>query len=189
MGKISLQEIGGLGKSENTLSEYDNEIRFDLLQNKLERISKAVQNSDGYVCYVMGMGAHPKDTYRKLRKTVGVDLVWLDSLLPKYARVFSPFIASYAGLFKVFDADKIPSIFFTLVEQSMAGIYVLPKSFEPQFVGLVKNNPFPKDYDFGIKSKKDYFFYIVDADNSESSTGIFEIVSYGVDADFIAGYF
>lgn len=188
MGKIAVQEIGGLGKSENTLSEYDNEISFELLQNKLVRISKALQNSDGHVCYVMGMGAHPKDTYRKLKKTAGVDLVWLGSLLPKYARVFSPFIASYAGLFKVFNADKIPNIFLTLVEQSMAGIYVLPKSFEPRFVDLVKSSPLPKDYDFGIKSNKDYFYYIVDADNSESSTGVFEIVSYGVDASFISSY-
>ncbi len=188
MGKISVKEIGSLGKSENTLSEYDNEINFELLQHKLRRIAKAVENSEGCVCYVMGMGAHTKDTYCKLKKIVGVDLVWFGSLLPKYTRIFSPLVASYAGLLKILDTEKIPSVFSVLVEQSMAGIYVFPDSFESQFVELVKSNPLPKDYDFGIKSKKNYFYYIVDADNSESSTGIYEIVSYGVDASFISNY-
>jgi hypothetical protein len=189
MGRITVQEIGCLGKSENTLNEYDNEISLELLKNKLERIATAAQDNDSYVCYIMGMGAHPKSTYEKLKKTVGVDLIWCGSLLPKYARIFSPFIASYAGLFKVLSTEKIPDIFLALVEQSMAGIYIFPKSFELQFVSAVKSNPMPKDYDFGTKLNKDYFYYIVDADNTESSTGVFEIVSYGVDASFISSKF
>lgn len=189
MGKITIQVIGSLGKSENTLNEYDSEITFELLKNKLERIVAAVKDRDGYVCYVMGMGAHPQSTYKNISKTVGVELVWCGSVLPTYARILSPFIASYAGIFKVFSADKISDVFFALVEQSMAGIYVLPKSFESEFVSMVKNDPTPKDYCFGVKLNRDYFCYIVDADNSESSTGMYEIVSYGVDADFISSSF
>ncbi len=189
MGKITVQVIGSLGKSENTLNEYDSEITFELLKNKLERIVAAIKDRDGYVCYVMGMGAHPQKTYKNINKTVGVELVWCVSLLPKYARILSPFIASYAGLFKVFDADKISDTFLALIEQSMAGIYVLPKSFESKFVSFVKSDSIPKDYDFGVKLNRDYFYYIVDADNAESSTGMYEIVSYGVDARFISSSF
>ena len=61
----------------------------------------------------------------------------------------------------------------------MAAIYVLPHSAEQEFVTEVRNNPSPSDYGFGTTERDDYFIYMVDADNRESSTGVFEIVSYG----------
>ncbi len=106
--------------------------------------------------------------------------------MPSPIKLLSSLIASHAGLVKIIDLKKLPEVFLTLSEQSMVGLYVLPKVIEKQFVQRIKSNITPESYDFGIKKNRDYFFYIVDGDNYESSTGIYEIVSYGVDANYIA---
>ncbi len=64
----------------------------------------------------------------------------------------------------------------------MAGIYIFDESLERSFVEEVKRDPSPADYTFGLNQANDYFLYVVDADNSESSTGIYEILSFGFQA-------
>ena len=187
MGKITFSKIGGLGCSESTRTEYDNEINYELLEYKLFNIEKAIcKNKSDYVCFVFGMGGQPKIKYLSFRKYSGVELVWFGSILPKPLRFFSRLIASHAGLLKVKDIKCLSVVFLSLVEQSMAGIYVFPKHFEERFINTVKNNPTPQDYDFGIKQNDDYFYYFIDADNYESNTGVYEVVSYGVNAKFIS---
>lgn len=180
----SIFQYGDFSQSKNTLGEFDNEINYELLICKLKKIAAAIEAkaSDQCVCYVMGMGAHPKGTYLNLIRD-GQNVVWYASLLPRNIRWLSFILASYEGLLKVSDIQKIPELFLTLVERSMAGVYVFPKSFEGEFLDRVKNKLSPIDYSFGVKSNSNYFFYIVDADNTESTTGMYEIVSYGIAAD------
>lgn len=186
MGKINFGSSDLINKNENTLNHYDNEITDELLEHRLQQISRSINLADGYVCYLLGMGAHPKSTYIDLKKRDGIDVVWYRSLLPKYIRFLSFLIASYEGLVKVSNVQEIPEVFQSLVECSMAAIYVFPQSFEKQFLNDIKKNIHPKNYSFGVQENPSYFVYVVDADNSESATGIYEIVSYGVDANYIS---
>lgn len=184
MGKINIASLGGLGFSENTSNEYDNEVTEDLLDHHLSKIASIYRDSEGYVCYVFGMGAQPKSTYEELKKKSGIEVIWSQSILSSPFKVLSLLIASHAGLIKILDPNRLPNVTKKLCHLSMAGIYIFNKSMEEDFVARVLENPLPERYDFGIKEDEHYFLYIVDADNEESSTGIYEIVSYGKASNF-----
>lgn len=179
MGKIHITDIGGLGASENTLNEYDNHVSKELLGHHLEQIATTFAASENSVCYVLGMGAQPKCTYTALKKETGIDVVWTRSILPGLSKVLSVVVASYSGLVKVKDPQKLPGIAEKLSHLSMAGVYIIDRSREKEFVDRVSKYPDSREFDFGVKSDNRYFFLLVDADNSESSTGIVEVVSYG----------
>jgi hypothetical protein len=189
MGSVTLKELGGFQKHENTQIEYDNELSYDLLEHRLKKIASLIDLSGDKVCYIIGMGGRPKSTFYKLQKTEGVNLIWYGSIFPKYLRILSIFIASYAGLVKVIDSKKLPDLFLDICDSSMAGIYIFNKSMEKKFVDEVIKNPLPVHLDFGIKYDASYFLYVVDADNNESSTGIYEIISYGKNATDVATCF
>jgi len=184
MGKIHIAGLGGLGSSENTSNEYDSEVPEELLDHHLAQIAAILEKSDDSVCYVLGMGAQPKGTYMALKKENGIDVVWTRSILSGPLKVLSFVIASHSALVKVLDPRKLPSITRKLSHLSMAGVYIINKSMEKEFVSCVSDYPSPKDFDFGVKSDSRYFFLIVDADNADSSTGIIEIVSYGKNSPF-----
>ena len=186
MGKVNIRSLGCLGSHENTLSEYDNEVSEELLDHHLNQIASIYKDREGYVCYVLGMGAQPKSIYVELRKELGIEVVWSKSILSGPSKVFSIFMASYAGLVKISVPEKLPNIVKKLCHLSMAGVYIFDQSMEHSFVNRVIENPLPKEFDFKIKDDDGYFFYMVDADNAESSTGIFEIVSYGKGASDFA---
>jgi len=186
MGKVNIRSLGNLGAHENTLNEYDNEISEELLDHHLDQITSVYRDSEGFVCYVLGMGAQPKSTYTELRKESGIEVIWSKSILSGPSKLLSVLVASHAGLIKISAPEKLPSVVKTLCHLSMAGIYVFDQSMEKDFVDRVIRNPLPEEFDFGIKSDEGYFFYMVDADNAESSTGIYEIVSYGKSASGFA---
>ena len=64
----------------------------------------------------------------------------------------------------------------------MAGVYLCPTGREHDFEKAVKANKLPNELDFGLKTDSRFFYYVLDVDNAESSTGIYEIVSYGAKA-------
>lgn len=186
MGKLDIRSLGGLGPHANTLNEYDNEVSEELLDHHLNQIASTYEDSKGYVCYVLGMGAQPESIYSELRRESGLEVVWSDSILSGVSKILSVFMASYAGLVKIASPEKLPGVVKRLSHLSMAGIYIFDQSMERDFVERVLKNPLPEEFDFGIKDDSRYFLYMVDADNSESSTGIYEIVSYGKNASGFA---
>jgi hypothetical protein len=179
MKKIDIGDMGDLGISENTFVEYDNEVSEDALYNHIERIANAYKSSQGYVCYVFGFGGQPKNTYTELRKERGVELRWMRSILPGPLKVFSFLIASYAGLVKINNHDQLRAAVKKMCNASMAGIYILKEGAEQRFLKRAMEYPSSGSFDFGIKEDSDYFFFLIDADSAESSTGIYEVVSYG----------
>ena len=90
-------------------------------------------------------------------------------------------MAGYAGLVKIYDLKEIKNTFIHLSENSMVGLYIFNKTNETEFIKKVKEKNFDVfKIDRVIWEKDDAFFiYYIDADNKESSTGIYEIVSYG----------
>ena len=182
MKAIYTEKTIGFGFSENTANEYDNQITYDTLAARLAIISDAVQQNSDCICYIVGMGAHPRSTYQEIAKINGAEVIWYSSTLPKPLRFLKGIVASYAGLVKINNSAIIEKIFMELIDSSMAGIYLIPPYYELKFLENIRGNLPPLSYDFGIKCCKSYFMYVVDADNAESKTGIYELISYGVEA-------
>ena len=189
MGNVNIKQLGGFNVHENTLNEYSHEISEELFDHHLQQITSIYKNCENCVCYVFGMGAQPKSTYTELREENGINVVWSKSILSGVYKMLSILIASYAGLVKISEPDKLPNVFKKLSHLSMVGVYIFDQSLEKEFVNSVIKNPLSKEFSFGIKSDNGYFFYIVDADSMESSTGIYEIVSYGKSASSFANIF
>ena len=182
MGEILIGSIQHpTEKHRNTKEEYNKEIQGSKYEYFVEKLSeKNILENDGKVCYVFGMGKQPRSTYKKISKEQGLSVVWYESLFPKILKPLSLVIASYEGLVKILDGEKLPTVFLELSNMSMAGIYYFSKSFEKEFIETIKKKKFSVYADLIVKNDPEYLIYQVDTDNVESSTGIYEIVSYGV---------
>jgi hypothetical protein len=181
MGKINIGSLGQSKKHRNEKRSFDNEINFNRVEYKLIKLSKIESLlEESKVCYIYGMGAHSKSTYDLLAKLSGVELKWKTSLLPFWLRPLSIVIASYAGLIKIVSITAMTEVFMKLAESSMVGLYIFDSKHELDFINATKKSKLSVDGDFLIKSDPSYLIYQVDADNYESSTGVYEIVSYGI---------
>ncbi len=176
--------------SPNTLFEGSWEASYEGVDKSLEKISKNLDlySQDGD-WYVYSMGAGTKSEYYELSVSNDVDLVYVHSTLKGIYKIFS-FIPNYAGLFKIVNPNRIKSIFKTLLNQTMIGLYFVPDSEKKNFINRIKKKHLTSSIDYGIKNSKNYFMYLVDDDNEESSTDIYEIVSCGLGIEsVICDYF
>jgi len=182
MGHITLKQFpNGSRKNENTQVEYDNDIQQDRYRFVVDRVSKS-EISQTKVCYVFGMGGHPKSSYTELKRIGGADVVWSYSLMPKVLWPLNLFVASYAGIVRIRNMEMMPQVFELLAKKSMVGLYIFDKSIEDFFIDTVKRYRHDPYLEENVKARdKGYFIYEIDADNHESSTGIIEIVSYGIE--------
>lgn len=176
---FTVREIGGLGKSTTTSSEYHSNVSEELVTRHLEQIELLLHQSAGVECYVLGMGSHPKSTYKTLLSQDGIRVLWNRPLLRGWFRPLSWVIASYSGLVKIEDSKMLRPVVDVLSEMAMIGIYFVPSSLAAEFEQRTKSYPEPGDLDFGIKSDPNYGIVTFDFDNCESPTGIVETVSFG----------
>jgi hypothetical protein len=178
MGSVNLRNTRLFERSQNTLAEFDREVDIEGVKCVLEKISNTEVDCGGRICYLYGMGAHPRSTYEALRKTSGLHVIFSRSILPRKLRFLSWIVASHEGLIRVDKWSVLPETFLTLMRQSMVALYFVSPELEEKFVCAATERG-RKAIDFGVKADPGYSMYIVDADNAESSTGMVEIVSYG----------
>jgi hypothetical protein len=81
-------------------------------------------------------------------------------------------------LIRIDDPSRLSLVFHTLLDQSMVGVYFIHESMQSELLRAA-SEALPTQ-DLGVKVDPTYVMYIVDADNEESSTGIVEIISYGI---------
>ena len=179
MGQISFGVSAISHASPNTKSEFSRTATFEDVERTLAKLSKADSNRVGKVCYVYGMGGHAEDTYLQLRLRGGLDIIFYRSIFPRYLRFLKFVMASYEGLVRINDLSILPEIFLTLMDNSMVGVYFVDTRFENELIREAFSTR-QRD-DLGIKSDPSYASYVVDADNAEASTGIVEIISYGIE--------
>lgn len=181
MGEIKLNVVPSGVVSNNTLTEYSKEIQHSRFEYIIKKISDLdIFHSENKTNIVFGMGKHPKSSYTKLKKSSGIELIWCDSIFPTLLKPLSYLIASYEGLVKINDGKRLFDVFKDLSRLSMVGFYHFDRQFESSFVDTIKRNKYCVYADTVVKEDPGYFIYQVDTDNGESSTGIYEIVSYGV---------
>jgi len=180
MGQIVLKGYSPK-RHPNTLIEYNREVTYDEVEAFLENISNEKGLFENKSVFIHGLGSQPRSVYEQLKKTPGVRVVWYKSVLSGFFKPLSLFIASYAGLVKIVNNELLKDVFLRLSEKAMVGLYIFDASLETDFIGITqKKNQF-EDVDYQAKEDRSYFVYYVDADNFEASTGIYEIISYGIE--------
>lgn len=147
--------------------------------DRVRKISACLSKEIDKSVLVYAMGAQRRSQIRQLSQLPGVEVIWSRSLIPGYLAPIRLLIASYAALIRVNDPAQLTRVFESAMDKSMAAIYVLPRESEPGFIEKVTASRSPPTYDFGAKRDPQYLIYMVDADSTESSTGIYEIVSMG----------
>jgi hypothetical protein len=182
MGSNSVGETNAFQPHPHTCFEFHRDISYEDLQVFVNRLARVPSFGTSRVCYVYGMGKHPKSTFDSLKNQAGVEVVFSRSVLPPKLRFLRWLVASYEGLIKITDPAKIPHAFFSVLQQSMAGIYFMDARYAGEFVTHLSNAVEKEHLDFGIKVDPAYSIFLVDADNAESSTGLVEICSYGIEA-------
>jgi hypothetical protein len=181
-GRLLLGRGGFLRPGTTTESEFDRAVSETEVRRIVGSLADCLRARKEKASFVYGMGGQPRSTYNELSRARGVETIFSRSVLPPGFRVFSRLVASHEGLLRINDPDVLPTVFLKVMSMSMAGIYLFDRTIEQRFVEAVKAGDPEKNYDFGIKDDPGYVIYIVDADNGESPTGIFEIVSYGAAA-------
>ncbi|MEM7574583.1 MAG: hypothetical protein AAF433_16885 [Bacteroidota bacterium] len=161
--------------------KYDKEVSVIEVQNRVKSIVRwSLDTKYVHHIFIYGMGAQPKSVYDHLSKTKGLNLLWCSSMLPKYLRFLNAIISSHAGFMLIIDPHIVEGTFLTLLENSMVGLYVIFEDLTDEMVSVIKENSNPDILEVFISGKDDMnFIYQVDADNIESSTNIYEVISYG----------
>ncbi len=157
----------------------------DLLDTPWTRALQALSEEkdlipEGAVCYLHGMGAQVKSTYASLPPSADYELQWYDSVLTGWWRPLRHVMASYEGLIKIKASKSILPLFEKVVENSMAGLFIFSAADEGDFVQAVTKDRDASRADAIVKRSDHFLCYYIDADNEESDTGRYEILSYGI---------
>ena len=181
LGRIDLKRLGSFGDSANALVSYSRDVTAnDVLATVrslagAEPIKKRLKT-----CLLFGMGAQPRSTFGALEREKGVAVLFYRSMLRGPLALLRPIVASYEGVVRVEDPEKLEAVFGSLMDRSMVGLYCCAPENETAIVAAMRRGD--SGFDFGLKNDPAYLLYVVDADNAESATGIHEIVSYGREA-------
>lgn len=109
----------------------------------------------------------------------GVEVVCRRSLLPGGMAFMNFFIAAYSGIVAVRDTSKVNDVFRLMARFSTVGVYVIPELSARSWLESMKSDFPPGDFHAGCEGIEDYFIYYLDADNGNSETGAYRMVSSG----------
>jgi len=178
LSSIHLRTLRTVLSSHNTRAEFLREATFETVEATILKFSRWKHFGKEKICYVFGMGKQPKSTYVALQQEDGLEVLFYRSILPWFAKPLRYVMASYEGLIRIDDPSRLSLVFHTLLDQSMVGVYFIHESMQSELLRAA-SEALPTQ-DLGVKVDPTYVMYIVDADNEESSTGIVEIISYGI---------
>lgn len=137
---------------------------------------------NGRICLLYAMGGQPLDILNEVQNINGLNALVIKRYLGDrfYHNVLSYLLNARYGLFEVTDSQKLKEAFIPLISGWMAGIIIINKDFKDELIkGVMQHTDSNKIREL-IEQDASYFFYEVDGDNLESTTGIVQIVSYGI---------
>ena len=164
--------------------KFDKQVESDDVERRLECIlNQLIQKKDSnYHLYLWGMGGQTRGFYKSLDENDVYKVLYYGSIMSGPFKVFS-FIPSQAGLIEIkkVDKGKIIELFFSVGECSMVGLYGFrSQQVAEEFIMSVCENSSKIALEDSMAEKDlAYFSYIVDFDNTESETEIYEIVAFG----------
>lgn len=183
MGKLSFGKGQSRSESDVVKLEFDAESDLDRVERRVSRLSELLQQKTGLLCYILGEGGMPKGTYERLSGMAGVTVVRQGSYMPQALFFLRGIVASECGLVRLDDVSTLPAVFGTLIEQSMAIVFVMPSGEGEAFVARSGERSGDSCFDHGVRAVESHVVYLVDADNHESKTGVVEYVSCGIACD------
>ena len=77
-------ESSEIRKGRGTAVQFDREVELTPIDTRTNQIAQQMEGNESLVCYVFGMGAQPKSTYRSLEGIDGVAVLWNASILPSH---------------------------------------------------------------------------------------------------------
>lgn len=179
MGNITVDSRGSFGSYGWTKHEFHCDVTQPEVQTILAKLAGVDFGRDGKLCYVFGMGAHPRSSYSELAQLKGIEIVFTRSMLHPALRVLQYFVASQEGVVRINHTSALPVVFEKLMNQAMVALYVFDARLESTFIDGARRLRQTHDFSCGVKNDPGYLMYCVYADSDESSSGIVEIVSFG----------
>lgn len=183
MGKLSFGKGQSRSESDVVKLAFDVESDLDRVERRVSRLSELLQQKTGLLCYILGEGGMPKGTYERLSGMAGVTVVRQGGCMPQALFFLRSIVASERGLVRLDDVSTLPNVFDTLIEQSMAIIFVIPSDEGDAFVARSGERSRDSRFDHGVRAVESHVVYLVDADNDESKTEVVEYVSCGIACD------
>ncbi|MBL8263319.1 MAG: hypothetical protein JNM58_12920 [Xanthomonadaceae bacterium] len=180
MGRLSFGKGQSRSESDVAKLEFGADTDLGRVERIISKLSELPLQSKGLSCYVLGDGGMPAGTYDRLSAMVGVTVVKQGSLIPWYCFFLRGIVASEWGIVRVDDVSVLPDVFGTLIEQSMAIVFVMPSDQVEPFVARAAKRDGNDGFDHGVRKIESHLVYLVDADNHESKTGVVEYVSCGI---------
>jgi hypothetical protein len=180
MGKLSFGKGQSRSDSNVVKLEFAAENDLDGVERTVSRLSALLMGRAGLLCYVLGEGGMPTGTYERLSGMAGVTVVREGSCMPQALFFLCGIVASECGLVRLDDVSALPAVFGTLIEQSMAIVFVMPSDEGEAFVARSGKRGRDSGFDHGVRAIANHVVYLVDADNYESKTGVVEYVSCGI---------
>jgi hypothetical protein len=183
MGKLSFGKGQSRSESDVVKLEFDAEADLDGVERRVFRLSELLLGKTGLSYYVLGEGGMPTGTYERLSGMAGVTVVRQGSCMPQALFFLRGIVASECGLVRLDDVSALPGVFGTLIERSMAIVFVMPSGKGEAFVARSGERNRDSGFDHGVRAIENHVVYLVDADNHESETGVVEYVSCRIACD------
>jgi hypothetical protein len=168
--------------SSATEKTFDRGVTEKDIERVLSGLTNAFSIQSGQLCYALGFGDKPKTFYAELARIPGVEVVFCRSLIHWVLGFLRLIAASYEGLVKINDPQKIKDVFFKMMNLSMVALYIFDAELEQEVIAEAKKSSFRRAFDLGVPQDKGYIIYLVDGDSTQSPTGYLENVSYGSSA-------
>lgn len=190
MGRLSFGKGQSRSESDVAKLEFGADTDLGRVERIISKLSELPLQSKGLSCYVLGDGGMPTGTYDRLSAMAGVTVVKQGSLIPWYCCFLRGIVASEWGLVRIDEMSALPGVFATLIEQSMAIVFVMPSDEGKTFVARAAKRDGNSGFDYGARGIESHLVYLVDADSHESKTSVVEYVSCGITCgDDIVGIF
>jgi hypothetical protein len=177
--RLDIAPSGGMPRSAHTALEFSRDVSIEDAQQHIVAFSEAWSRSEKPVtCFLYGMGAQRSGLYRHVANQSGATVLRLRSLIPWPMAPLRLIVASYEAVLEIPTPAVLSAAFWRVVERSMAGIFFVHPEHAQRIRSELRS---AKSLPLDLWSKADctYALCIIDADNAESPTGLYEIVSVG----------
>ena len=162
----------------NTLKEKFSDIELNRAFRILEGLESNLNYFNNIVIYASGNTYKKEDDIKNIEKNMSVKVI-INESLRKGMRGFIPISIPRMFLIKINNQKDISKIFDELNDHLLIEFGVFNKNIEKDFLHHIDSSDHASLFDF-IKNDDQYLIYGIDCDNEESSTGIMELISYGI---------
>ena len=165
-------------KHQNTFKEVFSDIEVNRAIRILGYLEKSLSLEDELVLYVAGSTYRKKDDIDNIKNQCSVEIIKNKSTRTGVKKIL-PFPMPTSFVIKILDPTSLNKIFKLLDDHLLIEFFIFNKKTENNFLLEMKDtNSYSKVR--SVKEDSQYLIYGIDLDNQESTTGIMELISYGV---------